>query len=277
MQSCLFQRLSALGTSAQPPFSNHHSLHLCGSWVMSNIESKPGPTFIVIIWFVTWAAPEWSGLGPWLGEPIPLRVCLVHVIDPQYLCKPFDYPTWQIIVPLEIGGSSTRGMSQIWLEVRQEWRKKKEFCFVLATFRKVLSKYGDFRIVFPPNMATLRYFFKRKKPPALKYHPKNKFTARYADLTYLMNLCFKLMVPEDGKWFQRRIKGWHTMRNILKKIEVFLGYLCNLRFKSNLSNFSKLACVFAFFYWWTCDVVECSNNRILAFQVVTCNQCRIRS
>jgi len=145
--------------------------------VMSDVEHrlKPGPTFRAIIWFITWAATEWSGLGPWLGKPLPLRVRLGHVIDPQYLCKPFDYPTWQIIVPLEIGGSSTRGMSQIWLEVRQEWRKNIEFCFVLATFRKVLSKYGDLRIVFPPNMVTLRYFFKRKKPyvpPCTEMSPK---------------------------------------------------------------------------------------------------------
>ncbi len=38
-------------------------------------------------------------------------------------------------------------------------------------------------------------------PPALKCHPRNKFTARYPEVTYLMNLSFKLMVPEDGKWF----------------------------------------------------------------------------
>ncbi len=145
---------------------------LAPMWVMSDVQHrvKPGPTFRVIIWFVTWAAPEWSGLGPWLREPLSLRVCLVHVIDPQYLCKPFYYPTWQIIVPLKIGGSSTRGMSQIWLEVGQEWRKKIEFCFVLATFRKVLSKYGDLRVVFPPNMATLRYFFQKKNALCTHLH-----------------------------------------------------------------------------------------------------------
>jgi hypothetical protein len=119
-----------------------------------------------------------------------LRVHLGHVIDPQYLCKPFDYPTWQIIVALQIGGSSTRGMSQIWLEVRQEWRKKKNS----DLFWPLSGK-------FCLNMATSRYFFKRKKPYVslcTEMSPKKQFTAKYADLTYLMNLCFKLIVPEDG-------------------------------------------------------------------------------
>jgi hypothetical protein len=34
--------------------------------VMSDVEHKikPGPTFRAIICFITWAATEWSGLGP---------------------------------------------------------------------------------------------------------------------------------------------------------------------------------------------------------------------
>jgi hypothetical protein len=52
-------------------------------------------------------------------------------------------------------------MSQIWLQLRQESRKKKlESCFVLATsFRKVLSKYGDFRPLFPQNKAIVVHYF----------------------------------------------------------------------------------------------------------------------
>jgi hypothetical protein len=46
-------------------------------------------------------------------------------------------------------------MSQIWL---QKNRIFLESCFVLATSRKVLSKYGNLRLSFPQNMATLARF-----------------------------------------------------------------------------------------------------------------------
>jgi hypothetical protein len=47
-------------------------------------------------------------------------------------------------------------MSQIWLQKNRFffW----ESCFVLATSRKALSKYGNLRLSFPQNMATLALF-----------------------------------------------------------------------------------------------------------------------
>jgi hypothetical protein len=55
--------------------------------------------------------------------------------------------------------------SQIWLEVKQESRIFLESCFVLATSREVLSKYGEFRH-FPKNIVTCTFF-----PPKNSFKP----------------------------------------------------------------------------------------------------------
>jgi len=54
-------------------------------------------------------------------------------------------------------------MGQIWLEVKQESRISVESCFVLATSREVLSKYGEFRH-FPQNIVTCTFFLTKKIP-----------------------------------------------------------------------------------------------------------------
>jgi hypothetical protein len=50
----------------------------------------------------------------------------------------------------------------MWLEVKEEGRYFFILffnLFVLATFKKILSKYGNFKRVFPQNVATLAHFF----------------------------------------------------------------------------------------------------------------------
>jgi hypothetical protein len=44
--------------------------------------------------------------------------------------------------------SSTKGMSQIWLQIREEMRNFLESYYGLATSRNLLAKSGDFRILF---------------------------------------------------------------------------------------------------------------------------------
>jgi hypothetical protein len=55
-------------------------------------------------------------------------------------------------------------MSKMWLEVKEEGRYIFIFfnLFVLATFKKILSKYGNFKRVFPQNVATLAHVFSKK-------------------------------------------------------------------------------------------------------------------
>jgi hypothetical protein len=56
-------------------------------------------------------------------------------------------------------------MSKMWLEVKEEGRYIFILffnLFVLATFKKILSKYGNFKRVFPQNVATLAHFFPKK-------------------------------------------------------------------------------------------------------------------
>jgi hypothetical protein len=67
-------------------------------------------------------------------------------------------------------------MSQIWLQVRQESRKQLESSLVLATSRNVLSKYGDFRLFFPQNMANLAYFSKNN--PFVAFSLESFFVAK---------------------------------------------------------------------------------------------------
>jgi hypothetical protein len=54
--------------------------------------------------------------------------------------------------------SSTRGIIQIWLQVREESLKIEDPCCILVTCWNLLSKYGDFRekillwCIFPPKV-----------------------------------------------------------------------------------------------------------------------------
>jgi hypothetical protein len=51
----------------------------------------------------------------------------------------------------------------MWLEVKEERRFFYFFNpFVSATFKKILSKYGNFKRVLPQNVATLVHFSPKK-------------------------------------------------------------------------------------------------------------------
>jgi hypothetical protein len=59
--------------------------------------------------------------------------------------------------------SSTRGLSQSWLEVGQDGTKCWESCLLLATYKNSLSKSGEFLFLFffPQNLATYVYIFQK--------------------------------------------------------------------------------------------------------------------
>lgn len=61
--------------------------------------------------------------------------------------------------------SSSRGICQIWLQDRAEsWiKKEKNSCYVLATPKSLLYKFGDFRIYFSLKMWQLWCIFVPKK------------------------------------------------------------------------------------------------------------------
>jgi hypothetical protein len=53
-------------------------------------------------------------------------------------------------------------MSKMWLEFKEERIFLLFFNpFVLATFKKIQSKYGNFKRVLPQNVATLLHFFQK--------------------------------------------------------------------------------------------------------------------
>ncbi len=103
--------------------------------------------------------------------------------------------------------SSTSGISQIWLQVRQESRKELESSLVLATSRNVLSKYGDFKPFFPQNMANLAYFSKKNpfvafalesfsSPMVPKFATKKKNSSESKHFIYKYNflILFKFLL-----------------------------------------------------------------------------------
>jgi hypothetical protein len=59
--------------------------------------------------------------------------------------------------------SPTRGMSQIWLDVRQWSGRFWKTCLVLATTRNSLSKYGNMWLFFLKKWRRLFFFFPQKK------------------------------------------------------------------------------------------------------------------
>jgi hypothetical protein len=59
--------------------------------------------------------------------------------------------------------SPTRGMSQIWLDVRQWSRIFWKACLVLASTRNSLSKYGNMWLFFLKMWRLLLFFFPKKK------------------------------------------------------------------------------------------------------------------
>jgi hypothetical protein len=56
-------------------------------------------------------------------------------------------PHWQ---------SSTRGINQIWLQVRED---SGNLLFFFNLLEPILYKYGDFRKQIPPKLVTLVHFF----------------------------------------------------------------------------------------------------------------------
>jgi hypothetical protein len=59
--------------------------------------------------------------------------------------------------------SSTRELSQIWLQVREESRFFFKPHIILATYKNLIwSKYGKFNICFPQNMVILGLLFPKK-------------------------------------------------------------------------------------------------------------------
>jgi hypothetical protein len=58
--------------------------------------------------------------------------------------------------------SSTRGLSQIWLQVRGKTRLFFKSPYILATCKNLWSKYGEFNFILLENMATLGHFIPKK-------------------------------------------------------------------------------------------------------------------
>jgi len=58
--------------------------------------------------------------------------------------------------------SSTRGLSQIWLQVRGKTRFFFKSPYILATCKNVWSKYGEFNFILLKKMATLGHFIPKK-------------------------------------------------------------------------------------------------------------------
>jgi len=101
-----------------------------------------------------------------------------------------------------IGGSwsSTRGINQIWLKVKQENKLFKEYYFFyIPTSRNVLSKYVNFSFKNPQNMVTLLFFF-----------PKNNFYPSWIFFSWCNFLS------------QKEINAMHSISPISLSIGIFV-------------------------------------------------------
>jgi hypothetical protein len=102
------------------------------------------------------------------------------------------WPQWQ---------SSTRGMSQSWVQVREESRIFLESSYILAICKNPLSKYDYFRILFCQSC----YFFIKNilcalSPGTFLGHPSAKRGKKNWLESLWKSIRFELLGPIVGRW-----------------------------------------------------------------------------